>query len=74
VLTPLEISEYKKRKGKFCPYCNSGKICTSKTKGELKIVNPDRATQEMKCKSCRKVWLEIYPFFDIEEVGGDEKK
>lgn len=56
----------------MCPYCGERSVAIPKNGGELKIINQDRATQEMECTSCKKIWNEIYPMFDIEEI--EEKK
>jgi uncharacterized protein with PIN domain len=68
LLTQLQKDEYRKNKGKICPYCKAKSIRTSSKVSELKIINQDRAIQEMLCKKCKKHWKEIYPFFTIEEV------
>lgn len=69
----IQIKNYRENKGKLCPYCGEESISTINI-GELKIINPDRATQRMKCKSCKKEWIEIYPMFEIEEVEEENEK
>lgn len=59
---------YRDNRGKVCPYCKSNSVNVASKRGELKIVNNDRSTQEMKCLKCKKRWIEIYPMFDIEEL------
>jgi len=66
LLNQIKIKEYRENKGKICPYC--GKQTVENHNGMLKIVNQDKATQKMQCSSCKKIWREIYPMFDIEEI------
>lgn len=66
MLSLEQIKKYRKNKGKICPYCN--KPTVENNNGKLKIINQDRATQMMRCHSCKKIWKEIYPIFDIEEI------
>jgi len=67
----IQIKEYRENKGKVCPYCGKSSVTTLRKKEGLKIINQDRATQKMECKSCKKIWIEIYPIFDIEEIEED---
>lgn len=67
----IQIQKYRDNKGKTCPYCGNQSVSILK-KEELKIINPDRATQKMECRTCKKIWNEIYPMFNIEEI--EDKK
>lgn len=73
MLSSEQIKEYRKNKGKICPYC--GKSTVENINGKLNIISQDRSIQEMQCSSCKKMWKEIYPIFDIEEIENikDEK-
>jgi len=63
----IQIQKYRDNKGKICPYCENQSV-TILNKEELKIINPDRATQKMECRVCKRTWKEIYPMFNIEEI------
>lgn len=70
----IQQKEYRENKGKVCPYCKKESVTTLEVKGELKIINQDKSFQHMTCKECKKVWKEIYPIFDIEEIEIDKKE
>lgn len=66
------INEKEKyRKDRSCPYCNCKTI--SSVENVVKVINNDKSIQLMKCKKCKKKWNEVYPMFDIEEIGEENK-
>ena len=72
MLSSLEKQEYREHKGKICPYCGKESVSVMKPAQDPKVINQDRSIQNMRCNSCKMVWNEVYPIFDIEENTSEQ--
>lgn len=71
MLDDLKKKEYRENNGKLCPYCGEESTKISK-KEQVNVINNDKSTLEVECKTCGKHWTEIYPIFDIKEEDEQE--
>ena len=63
-LTKVQKKKYLKKTGVRCPYCNSGDLNTI---GSLRSNKYGKATQDVQCLGCGKMWTDVYTLSDIEE-------
>ena len=62
-LSKAQKKKYLSRHGYICPYCNSGDL---KALGRPST-DDGRATQDVQCLDCGKIWTDVYTLSDIEE-------
>jgi len=70
MITSLEKIKYLESKKTKCPFCESKNIHIINNDNP-KIISMDKSELELMCNDCNKHWIEVFPNFDIYEIGDD---